>query len=154
MSELHLWCTAEVTQEHYETSLALLLTLLLSALLFAQARTAHQSLVLTHFTVIDMTGVRPKSDQTVIITSDRIVAVGKSGEIVIPQNALVVEATGKFLIQDRGICTSIPFMAKRTIPKAPYFRYSLLMVLLAYAIWDINSLDQVNKWRQASAVEI
>jgi hypothetical protein len=67
---------------------ALLLTILLPALLFAQASTANQSLVLTHVTVIDMTGAPPKSDQTVIITSDRIVALGKSGKIVVPQNAL------------------------------------------------------------------
>jgi imidazolonepropionase-like amidohydrolase len=131
--------------------LALLLTLLISALLFAQARKAHQSLVLTHVTVIDMTGVPPKSDQTVIITSDRIVALGKSGEVVVPQNASVVEATGKFLIPglwDMHIHT--------VYDKADDTESALLPLFIVNGITgirnmgSINSLDQVNKWRQAS----
>src|SRR4029453_6065442 len=135
-----------------KTSLSLLLSVLLSALLFAQARTAHQSLVLTHVTVIDMTGVPPKSDQTVIITSDRIVALGKSSEVVVPQNASVVEATGKFLIPglwDMHIHT--------VYDKADDTESALLPLFIANGITgirnmgSINSLDQVNKWRQASA---
>ena len=77
---------------------ALLLIVLLPSLLFAQANSAKRSLVLTHVTVIDMTGGPPKSDQTVITTDNRIVALGKSGEIPVPQNAFVVDAGGKFLI--------------------------------------------------------
>jgi len=137
-----------------KTSLALLLSVLLSALLFAQARTAHQSLVLTHVTVIDMTGVPPKSDQTVIITSDRIVALGNSSEVVVPQNASVVEATGKFLIPglwDMHIHT--------VYEKAADTESALLPLFIANGITgirnmgSINSLDQVNKWRRLRQTE-
>jgi hypothetical protein len=44
------------TQSIMKNFVALLLTILLPALLFAQTSTANQSLVLTHVTVIDMTG--------------------------------------------------------------------------------------------------
>lgn len=35
---------------------------------------------------------------TVVITAGRIAALGKTGEVAIPEDALVVDATGKFLI--------------------------------------------------------
>lgn len=143
-------CSA--TQCIMKKLLALLLTILLPALHFAQANTANQSLVLTDVTVIDMAGAPPKSDQTVIITSDRIVALGKSSEIVVPQNAFVVEATGKFLIPglwDMHIHT--------VYDKADDTEKTLLPLFIANGITgirnmgSINSLEQINKWRKASA---
>src|SRR5215467_1806985 len=55
-------------------------------------------LAFTHATVIDATGARAQSDATVIVTDDRITAVGKSTDLRAPTNAVVVDATGKFLI--------------------------------------------------------
>ena len=52
----------------------------------------------THVTVIDATGAAPLPDGTVIISGDRISAVGRSAEVHPPTNAVVVDATGKFLI--------------------------------------------------------
>jgi len=82
--------------------LALMLTIFLPSLLIGQTNSANQSLVLTHVTVIDMTGAPPKSDQTLIITNNRIVALGKSGEIAVPQNSQVIDATEKFSICGRS----------------------------------------------------
>jgi imidazolonepropionase-like amidohydrolase len=76
---------------------AFLLTILLSASVIAQ-NTASQSLVLTDVTVIDMTGAPPQPNMTVVITGNRIAALGKSSEISLPQNTIVVDASGKFLI--------------------------------------------------------
>jgi len=55
-------------------------------------------LALTHANLIDATGAPTKSDFTVVITNDRISAVGNSGELHPPTNAVVVDATGKFVI--------------------------------------------------------
>ena len=52
------------------------------------------ALVLTHVTVIDMTGAAAKPDITVIITGARISQIARSGTIQVPQNAQVVEARG------------------------------------------------------------
>lgn len=51
-----------------------------------------------HVTVIDMTGARPKPDMTVVVTGNRIKALGQTGKIRIPKEAQIIDATGKFLI--------------------------------------------------------
>jgi imidazolonepropionase-like amidohydrolase len=79
---------------------ALLLILLLNGLLFAQTTTnpSARTLVFTHVTVIDVTGASAKSDMTVIVVGNRISAVGKTGKLRVPQDAQIIDATGKFLI--------------------------------------------------------
>ena len=78
--------------------LASLLLIFLPTLLVAQKIPSNQPIVLTHITVIDMTGAPPKSDMTVIINGNLITALGKSNKIRIPKNAQAVDARGKFLI--------------------------------------------------------
>ncbi|HEX8843847.1 MAG TPA: amidohydrolase family protein [Pyrinomonadaceae bacterium] len=56
------------------------------------------SLVFTHANVIDMTGAPVRRDVTVVITGDRIAAIGSERELKIPNNSEVVDARGKFLI--------------------------------------------------------
>jgi len=63
-------------------------------LLFAQ--TAKTSLAFTHVNVIDVKEGSIKKDQTVVITGNRITAVGKKAPI--PKSAQVINATGKYLI--------------------------------------------------------
>jgi imidazolonepropionase-like amidohydrolase len=74
---------------------ALLFLLLASPL---QAQEQPKPLAFIHVTVIDGTGAKPKTNQTVLITSDRITAVGQTGKVKLPDDAQVVDATGKFLI--------------------------------------------------------
>ncbi len=76
------------------------LFLLLPALLLAQSNGSPQPvpLVLTHVTVIDVTGGPSKPDMTVVIKGDRISDIGKAGEMLVPPDATVVDASGKFLI--------------------------------------------------------
>lgn len=80
--------------------LALLLILLLPGLLLAQTMPPASSrpLVLAHVTMIDVTGAPPKSDMTVVVEGNRIMAVGKSGKVRVPRDAQVIDASGKFLI--------------------------------------------------------
>jgi imidazolonepropionase-like amidohydrolase len=61
-----------------------------------------RSLVLAHATVIDVTGGAVKSNMTVVIREDRIVAMARSADIRLPENAQTVNAAGKFLIP--GLC--------------------------------------------------
>ena len=64
----------------------------------AQTPQAPRPLAFTHVTVIDATGAPAKSDQTVVITGDRITEIGPSASVRAPKDAQVVDATGKFLI--------------------------------------------------------
>ena len=76
------------------------LFLIFPALLLAQSKGDRQSksLVLTHVTIIDVTGGVPKPDMTVVITGDRISQVEEAGKVVAAPGATVVDASGKFLI--------------------------------------------------------
>jgi hypothetical protein len=57
-----------------------------------------KSLAITSVTVIDATGAPARPDMTGVVTGDRITAVGKSGEVGVPEGALVVDGKGKYLI--------------------------------------------------------
>lgn len=64
----------------------------------SNSRSQTQALVITHVTIIDATGARPKPDQTAIIVAGRIQKIGDSGKVRVPRGAQVLDATGKFLI--------------------------------------------------------
>src|SRR6266480_5135820 len=78
----------------------LLLLVMLPGLLFAQPKQHPPSkpFAFTHVTVIDATGAPAKPDMTVVIRGNHISELGKSGEIRIPKDVRVVDATGKFLV--------------------------------------------------------
>jgi hypothetical protein len=72
-------------------------TLLFVLLSFwAAAMPAQPPVAITHVTVIDCTGSKPKADQTVLIEHDRIAAIGSS--IKLPIGTEVIDGKGKFLI--------------------------------------------------------
>src|SRR5919198_5044503 len=83
-----------------KTLLACLILLgLLTPLLAQQSQLPpSQPLVFPHATVIDATGAPARSDMTVVITGSRISAMGETGKVRVPQEAQVVDATGKFVI--------------------------------------------------------
>lgn len=78
--------------------LALCLSLAVLVSLYASPRPQSAELALTHVTVIDMTGARPKRDMTVVINGDRITAIGSGRTVHIPPGTQTIDASGKFLI--------------------------------------------------------
>jgi imidazolonepropionase-like amidohydrolase len=79
----------------------LLLTLLLfPSFLEAQSPSipSTKPLILTHVTVIDVTGSPAKPDMSVMIRNHRIAAIGRTSSVVPPKDSEIVDATGKFLI--------------------------------------------------------
>ncbi len=83
-----------------KNALLFLLFCLLPLEVFGQqeAGFSQTALVFTDVTVIDATGAPAKPDMTVVIKGDRIAALGKTANLDVPENAQVVDATGKFLI--------------------------------------------------------
>jgi imidazolonepropionase-like amidohydrolase len=55
-------------------------------------------IALEHVTLFDGSGTPPKQDQTVIIDHDKIVAVGSSRDVIPPEDAKVLDETGKTLL--------------------------------------------------------
>lgn len=80
-----------------KTIYLLLILLLLSISVGAQQSNADV-LAFTHVTVIDMTGSPPKKDMTVLITGDRITAIGLTRQLRVPPGARVINTAGQFLI--------------------------------------------------------
>lgn len=111
-----------------------------------------QSIVLTHVAVIDMRSAGVKPDMTVVISGDRILALGKSSDVSAPQNATVIDASGKFLIP--GLWD----MHVHTVyDKADDTEKTLLPLFIANGVTgirnlgSINSLEQIKRWRTTSA---
>src|SRR5262245_32773499 len=57
-----------------------------------------RALVIKDVAVIDVIGGAVKPHMTVVISGDRIAALGEAGKIATPKDSLVVDGTGKFLI--------------------------------------------------------
>lgn len=56
------------------------------------------SFAIEHVTVIDVAAGSRSMDQTVVVTGNRIAAVGSAGSITIPAGAQVIDGRGKFLL--------------------------------------------------------
>src|ERR1700757_2935078 len=78
---------------------------LLALLLFGNIASAQtppaapeRTLVLTHVAVIDATGSPIKPDMSVVIRNHKIVMIGVTAKLSMPDDAEIVDGTGKFLI--------------------------------------------------------
>jgi len=75
--------------------------LIFCVLIFAvtvRPQTPNSSLAITNVTVIDMTGAPSRSGMTVLITSNRIKTIAKTGRVWIPRAAQIVDGHGMYLI--------------------------------------------------------
>ncbi len=57
-----------------------------------------ETLVLSHFTLIDGTGRPPVANAAMVITDGRIVSIGPSAQVKAPAGAQIVDASGKFVM--------------------------------------------------------
>jgi hypothetical protein len=87
-----------VKESSMKTVTALLVSLVLPVLLPVPPPPPPRPLALTHVTVIDGTGAKPRRDQTVVIAGDRIAAIGGSGRLKLRADTQTFDATGRFLI--------------------------------------------------------
>ena len=92
-----------------------------------------------------MTGTPAKPDQTVVITNGHILTLGKSGELSLPQNSQIIDASGKFLIP--GLWD---MHAHTVYERADDTEKTLLPLFIVNGVTgirnpgSINSLDQIN----------
>ncbi len=124
--------------KHFLQSAATIL--LFANILFAQTNSVIVPVVFKHVTVIDVTGAPSKSDMTVVVSGQFIAAIGKSGKVKIPKDALVVDAAGKFLIP--GLWDMHVHLQKTT-PFALFIANGVLGVRHMG-----GNLKQVYEWRE------
>jgi hypothetical protein len=106
----------------------------------------HSRLFLTHVTVIDATGSLPKPDMTVEINEGQISSIRSSSEAFIPNDAVVVDATGKFLIP--GLWDMhVHLLQEERIKKS----FPMLLANGVLGIRDMGSpseeLEKISQWR-------
>ena len=56
------------------------------------------TIAIVHATVVDGTGAPAKTDQTILIRGEKIAAVGPASSVTVPEDATVIDATGKSVI--------------------------------------------------------
>lgn len=125
---------------------ALLLIVLLPTLLTAQVDPVFpsSSLVFNHVTMIDMTGMQPKPDMAVVIQGNRIMTIGKSVKTRFPKNALVIDATGKFLMP--GLWDMHVHLGNEDFDKSSYLR-----LFIANGVTGIRIMEgapEYHLWRK------
>jgi hypothetical protein len=135
---------------------SLLSLFLVPVLLFAQQRREPRPrpLAFSHVTVIDATGSPAKPDMTVVITGEHITALGKTGDVRMPKDALVVNATSKFLIPGLwDMHVHIFNQVSRRPPNAWYF--PLFVANGVTGVRDMwtkpQDMNQVLEWRRQFA---
>jgi imidazolonepropionase-like amidohydrolase len=75
----------------------------------------ERPLVFTHVTLIDATGASPQPDMTIMVSGNRIAALGKGGRLAIPVGAQVVDASNQFMIPGLWDMHTHAFMRKNKI---------------------------------------
>src|SRR5262245_2448160 len=75
-----------------------LIALLIATVACAADEPPPTPLAVTHVTVIDTTGGPSLAAMTVVVTSDRITAVGKAKDVAVPKDATGIAGKGKFRI--------------------------------------------------------
>jgi imidazolonepropionase-like amidohydrolase len=75
-----------------------LLTLAIFILFCSCSSHPPPSLAIAHVTIIDATGAAPQTDMTVLLSDERIAAIGPSKSVWVPRGTKTLDASGKFLI--------------------------------------------------------
>jgi imidazolonepropionase-like amidohydrolase len=131
-----------------------LLLLLCSSLCGATPPQTPKAIAITDVTVIDATGAMPKSGMTVVITGHRITAVGKTGQVRIPDGAQVVKAKRRFLIPGLwDMHVHIFNQISRRPPNTWYFPLFIANgVTSVRDMWTKpEDMERIREWRRAQA---
>ena len=103
-------------------------------------------------TVIDMTGAPARPDMTIVVTGNRISAVGETSTTKVPQGARVIQARGKFLIP--GLWDMHQHTTYNTVRQVEEVLFPTLVANGVTGIRDpqsYSSIQQINEWRKEIA---
>ena len=120
---------------------------------------AQQSslLAIRHVSVIDGTGAPARADQTVVVSGNRISAIGAEGSVRVPNSAQIIDGRGRYLIP--GVWDMhIHIRGSRLPGQASFARENeaVLPLYLANGITGVREMggdmvDTVLKWRDEIA---
>lgn len=125
----------------------LLLVLFAPGMLVAQPSSGSHPLVFIHANLIDVTRGAVKSDMAVVIVGTRIAQIGKSGKVRIPQNALVIDASGRFLIP--GLWNMHAHLGSESFDRDFHLRLYIANGVTGVRFMDGD--DAYHSWRKEAA---
>lgn len=88
-------CARQIFPAHQQTKPMKILPFLL-AIVAASVEVPAQPVAIMHVTVVDVVASKKEPDQTVLIDSGRIIAVGPTSKVKLPLNCTRIDGTGKF----------------------------------------------------------
>lgn len=100
-------------------------------------------------TVIDMTSAVARPGMTVVVTGNRISAIGETGATRVPEGGGVIEARGKFLIP--GLWDMHQHTTYNTVREVEEVLFPTLIANGVTGIRDpqsYSSIKQINEWRK------
>jgi imidazolonepropionase-like amidohydrolase len=118
----------------------------------------QRPLAFTHVTVIDATGSPAQPDMTVLVSGNRISALGKFGTVAVPANARVTNAPNQFMIP--GLAEMHTHVFIRSRKSFPLYTLYLLLANGVTTVRDFGSSGEKDdfgdfpylqdvEWRQA-----
>ncbi len=113
-----------------QTVFIFILLAIVSPSLFAQVIK-----VITGATLIDGTGRAPVKDSVIVIEGARIKQVGAKGEVKVPEDAVVIDARGKFVTP--GLADMHNHLRDGSLNISPIISLNLLKRLLAFGVTTV-----------------
>src|SRR3984893_8824002 len=127
------------------------LVILSLATIVASSSASDPILAFRHVNVIDATGSPVRPDMTVVVEGQRIVNLGKAGDVQIPKSAKIVDAAGKLFIPglwDMHVHT----IFGDWIPKDEKIMLPLFVANGVTGVRDMGGdLEAVKQWRSQIA---
>ena len=125
--------------------------LLFPIMLLGQKNSTSSFIVLKHVNIIDATGSDVQYDMMVVINGNRIINLEKTSKVSIPSNALVIDASGKYLIPGLwDMHVHVFNNVSKTPPDTNDFSlYIANGVTGIREMWTkMESMPTVNRWRK------
>ena len=144
---LSLRCPSDIKNE-MRTTASLVLLVIVAVVPALSGFSASSSLVFTHSTVVDVRTGHILSDQTIVITGDRITAL--SPHAGIPADSEIVDATGKFVIPGLWDMHAHALWSNDQVERM----FSMFLANGVTAIRDMGSprpVDETLNWRMKVA---
>jgi imidazolonepropionase-like amidohydrolase len=110
------------------------------ALLATAVCASAQPLAITHVTLIDTVAGRALPEMTVVISGDRITAVGAAKSVKVPRGAQVLDGRGKFLIPGLWDMHAHLFATLPLDPNDPAPRDFFVPLLVSSGITGVRSM--------------
>jgi imidazolonepropionase-like amidohydrolase len=103
---------------------------------------------LTHARVVDGTGAPARDDQTIVITGDRITAVGKTGSVPIPAAAQTIDLSGHTVIPGLVGLHDHMYYSSPVSGSMKIMPYSYPKLFLANGVTTIRTTGSVDPYQE------